>query len=464
MSRPYRLDVRLAVIVTAMSALTLFTAGTVLTLEFTREQFAIEERGLSSQVEEWVALVRREADGSVAFERPDETTQNLDPPYTGLLSGARPIYGYAVVDADGRVLDSSTAKAPAGGPGPITSTPVLSSGPALDGSGPLLIGELYAPEAGVWLRVARARSDVDALANTFFAQLLKEMGWAALLLLIVTIITAVAIVRVSLRGLLRVAAQAERITFDNLHQERLDGEAAPAEVQPFIAAVNKALDSIQAGASAQRDFSIHAAHELRTPLADLRLRLEGLPSGEDRTAAIRDADAMARLFEQLLHIARLDGGVALHLKPLDLSKVVAKVLHEVVPRLVSGGWPVEADGLDRPVRVIGDPTLIALVMRNLLENVRKHTPTGTQVIVQVSDDGVVSFQDTGHGPPPRFPERDFARFARGSDDARAGSGLGLVICETAMRRMGGTFRLDRSRDGCQFVMIFQKAPADRNAS
>ena len=460
MSRPYRLDVRLAVIVTAVSALTLFTAGIVLTLEFTREQCAIEERGLSSQVEDWVTLVQRKADGSVAFERPAETTQDLDPPYTGLLTGARPIYGYAVVDAGGRVLDRSMAKAPAGRPGPMTSTPVLSSGPALDGSGPLLIGELYAPEAGVWLRVARARSDVDALANTFLAQFLGEMGWAALLLLMATIVAAVATVRVSLRGLRRAAAQAERITFENLRHERLGDKGAPAEVQPFIAAVNKALDSIQAGANAQRDFSIHAAHELRTPLADLRLRLEGLPSGADRNAAIRDVDAMARLFEQLLHIARLDGGVALHLGPLDLSEAVAQVLQEAAPRLVSEGWLVEADGLDTPVAVIGDPTLIALILRNLLENVRKHTPTGTQALIQVGDDGVVSFEDTGPGPPPRFRERDFARFVRGSDDVRTGSGLGLSICETAMRRMGGTFRLDRSREGCRFVMSFPKAPPD----
>lgn len=457
MSRPYRLDVRLAVIVTAVSALTLFTAGMVLMLEFRGDQFAIEERGLSSQVEDWAALVRRDADGSVAFERPAETTQDLDPPYTGLLTGARPIYGYAVVDADGRVLDRSAANAPAGGPGPRTSAPVLSSGPGLDGSGPLLIGELYAPEAGVWLRVARARSDVEALANTFLAQLLGEMGWAALLLLMVTIVAAVATVRVSLRGLRRAAAQAERITFENLRHERLGDEGAPAEVQPFIAAVNKALDSIQAGAAAQRDFSIHAAHELRTPLADLRLRLEALPPGEDRNAAIRDVDAMARLFEQLLHIARLDGGVALHLAPLDLSEAVAQVLQEAAPRLVAEGWLVEAEGLDTPVPVIGDPTLIALVLRNLLENVRKHTPIGTKATIQVGNDGTVTFEDTGPGLPSCFPKRDFVRFARGSGDVRTGSGLGLSICETAMHRMGGTFRLDRSEDGCRFVMTFPKA-------
>lgn len=304
---------------------------------------------------------------------------------------------------------------------------------------------------------------MDALANTFLAQFLGEMGWAALLLLMATIVAAVATVHVSLRGLRRAAAQAERITFENLRHERLGDEGAPAEVQPFIAAVNKALDSIQAGAAAQRDFSIHAAHELRTPLADLRLRLEGLPPGEDRTAAIRDVDAMARLFEQLLHIARLDGGAVLHLAPLDLSEAVAQVLEEAAPRLVSEGWLVEADGLDRPVPVIGNPTLIALVLRNLLENVRKHTPAGTQVMVRAGEDGTVTFEDTGPGLPLRVRERDFARFARGSDDGRAGSGLGLSICETAMRRMGGTFRLDRSEDGCRFLMTFSKALPDEDA-
>lgn len=458
MSRPHRLDVRLAVIVTAMSAVTLVAAGMILRMEFTGGQFAIEERGLSSQVEDWAVLVRRQADGSVVFERPAETTEDLDPPYTGLLTGPRPVYGYAIVDAEGRVLDRSAAKAPAGRPGPKTSTPVLSSGSALDGSGPLLIGEVYVPRAGAWLRVARARSDVEALANTFFAQLLEEMGWAALVLLLAIVVTAVAVVRVSLLGLRRVAVQAGRITFENLGRERLDGASAPAEVQPLIAAFNTALDGIEAGASAQRDFSIHAAHELRTPLADLRLRLEGLPSGPDRTAAMRDVDAMARLFEQLLHIARLDGGAAFNLQPLDLAETIAEVLLEAAPRLMAEGRPVEAEGLETPVLVMGDPTLIALVLRNLLDNVRKHTPAGTRITVRVAEDGTVFFLDTGPGLPPGFHRTDlarFARFTRGNDDVRSGSGLGLSICETAMRRMGGTFRLQPSVADCLFVMTFQ---------
>ena len=454
MRRAYRLDVRLAVVVTVISVLTLIGAGTILSLEFTRGQFAIEERGLSTQVEEWAGLLRRNPGGTVVLDRPAEPSSEVDPPYTGLLSGTRPVYGYTVTDETGTVLDRSDANAPAGRPQSADAEPVLSSGPTLDGTGPVLIAELYVPEFGVWLRLARSRSDVTALTNTFFAQSLEELGWAALAMLVVMVITAVSIVRFSLLGLRRVAAQAERITFDNLGHQRLAGSSAPEEVQPLIAAVNHALDSIRAGAVAQRDFSIHAAHELRTPLADLKLRLEGLASDPDRDAAMQDIDAMARLIEQLLQIARLDGSTAFSLQSLRLGETIAQILQDAAPRLVSAGWSLEADGLDLPVRVIGDSTLIGMIVRNLLDNVRKHTPSGTCVKVSISNDGTLLFADTGPGLPREFPCSGFARFVRGNDDARSGSGLGLSICETAMRRMRGTFSREPVVGGATFRMTF----------
>jgi signal transduction histidine kinase len=454
MRRAYRLDVRLAVVVTVMSALTLVGAGMILSMEFTRGQFGIEERGLSTQVEEWAGLLRRDPGGTVVFDRPAEPSLAVDPPYTGLLSGARPVYGYTVTDATGAVLDRSDANAPAGRPEPAGPEPVILIGPTLEGTGPVLIAELFVPEFGAWLRLARSRSDVTALTNTFFAQSLEELGWAALAMLFVMVITAVSIVRFSLRGLRRVAAQAERITFDNLGQQRLSGSSAPAEVQPLIAAVNHALDSIRTGAVAQRDFSIHAAHELRTPLADLKLRLESLASDPDRDAAMQDIDAMARLIEQLLHIARLDGSTVFSLQSLSLGETVAQILNDAAPRLVSAGWSLEAEGLDLPVQIIGDATLIALILRNLLDNVRKHTPAGSSVKVSLADDGTLLFTDTGPGLPG-FPRSSFARFVRGNDDARSGSGLGLSICETAMRRMNGTFNLQPAGSGAAFRMTFR---------
>lgn len=456
MSRPYRLDVRLAVVVTAISALTLFAIGTALTLEFTRGQFSIEERGLSAQTLEWALRVHPGPSNTAVFDRPQEPLGALDHPYTGLLAGKRPIYGYVLVDADGRVLDRSEAKAPAGRPVSRTQEPEISTGPALDGSGPLLVADAYVPDAGVWLRVGRARSDINALANTFFVQLLTELGWAALAILLVMIVTAVAIVRVSLIGLRRVAAQAERITFENLRDERLDGASAPMEVQALIRAVNHALDSIQAGASAQRDFSIHAAHELRTPLADLRLRIDGLPPSADRTAAIRDIDAMARLFEQLLNVARLDGGATFTLETVDLAEAVAKILQEAAPRLVTEGRTIEAEGLEHPVHVRGDLTLIALVVRNLLENFHKHTPLNARLKVRLEPNGSLSFDDTGPGLPVALRGARFVRFARGVDDVRSGSGLGLSICDTAMSRMGGSFKLEPTVSGCRFIAEFQR--------
>ncbi|MDY8109252.1 HAMP domain-containing sensor histidine kinase [Fulvimarina sp. 2208YS6-2-32] len=463
MRRAYRLDVRLAVVVTVISVLTLIGAGTILSMEFTRGQFAMEERGLSTQVEDWAGLLRFDPGGTVVFDRPAEPSLEIDPSYTGLLSGTRPVYGYTVTDAAGTVLDRSDVNAPAGRPGLADPEPVLSIGPTLDGTGPVLIAELFVPEFGVWLRLARSRSDVTALTNTFFAQSLEELGWAALAMLVVMVLTAVSIVRFSLLGLRRVAAQAERITFDNLGHQRLSGSSAPAEVQPLIAAVNHALDGIRAGAVAQRDFSIHAAHELRTPLADLKLRLESLASDPDRDAAMQDVDAMARLIEQLLQIARLDGSTVFSLQSLHLGETVAQILQEAAPRLVSDGWSLEADGLDDPVQIIGDATLIALIMRNLLDNVRKHTLAGSTVRVSISSDGTLLFADTGPGLPSGFPCSSFARFVRGNDDARSGSGLGLSICETAMRRMHGTFSLKPTVSGAAFRMVFRldRPPSNR---
>jgi signal transduction histidine kinase len=454
-----RLDVRLAVVVTVMSSLTLLGAGLILSMEFARGQFAIEERGLTRQAEEWAGLLRKTPDGSVVLERPAEPFSDFDPPYTGLLSGPRPIYGYTVTDATGRVLDRSDANAPAGRPGPPETDPVLLTGPTLDGAGPVLVAELFVPELNVWLRLARSRSDVAALTNTFFAQSFEELGWAALAMLLVVVVTAVSIVRFSLLGLRRVAAQAERITFDNLGHQRLVGPSAPAEIQPLIEAVNKSLDSIRAGAAAQRDFSIHAAHELRTPLADLKLRLEKIASIPDREAAMQDVDAMARLIEQLLQLARLDGSTEYSPGPLHLGETVAHILEETAPRLVSAGWLLEASGLSSKVDVVGDPTLIALVIRNLLDNVRKHTPPGTSVKVSVSDDGGLLFTDTGPGLPQGFPSSGFARFVRGNDDTRSGSGLGLSICETAMQRMNGRFSREPTTLGAAFRMTFTPAAA-----
>ena len=454
----YRLDLRLALVVSASSLITLLAVGSILAGEFTRGQFAIEERGLTSQAREWTGRVRRQADGSIRFQRPPEPDEAPDPPYTGLLTGSHPVYGYAVVDDRGRILDRSAAGAPAGLPGPPRSGLHLSTGVALDGSGPLLIAEAYVPEDGVWFRLTRARSDVDALVNTFFAESLKELGWAAVLTLLVMLLSAVAIVRLSLSGLRDVAAQAQRITFETLGQKRLSARSAPAEVQPLISAVNLALDSIEAGAGAQRDFSINAAHELRTPLADLRLRLEGLPVGTERDIALRDIDAMARLIEQLLTIARLDGSAAFALQPLDLSRTVEELLGEAAPRLVVGGWCVAAELPSSPVQVVGDAALIGLILRNLLENVRRHTPAGTRVTISVSAEGELAFADSGPGLPPELPDCGFARFVRGNANNRTGSGLGLSICETAMKRMGGSFHRDRSVPGTLFRMTFRRLP------
>ena len=122
------------------------------------------------------------------------------------------------------------------------------------------------------------------------------------------------------------------------------------------------------------------------------------------------------------------------------------------------GWTIEAEGLDLPVQIIGDPTLITLIIRNLLDNVRKHTPQGSTVTISISADGTLLFADTGPGLPKWFPASNFSRFVRGNEDTRSGSGLGLSICETAMRRMKGSFRRDPTFSGSAFRLTFSLDP------
>ena len=105
--------------------------------------------------------------------------------------------------------------------------------------------------------------------------------------------------------------------------------------------------------------------------------------------------------------------------PLDLSDTVSDVPQEAALRLRSEGWPVKADVLEGPVSLIGDPTPISLVIRNMLENVPERSPTGTRLSVELGENGVVTFHDTGRGPSPRAPS-----------DASRGSCVDRTTCKT----------------------------------
>jgi two-component system OmpR family sensor kinase len=201
-----------------------------------------------------------------------------------------------------------------------------------------------------------------------------------------------------------------------------------------------------------RRFVADASHELRTPVSAVSAYAEmyqlgmAKPGPElDRAMAgiSQESARMGHLVEDLLTLARLDEGLPLEQKPVELVKLGADAVHTAAA--VGPDWPVRMEAA-RPVEVVGDPLRLRQVVDNLLSNVRAHTPAGTSTVVRVSqanDEAVVEVADNGPGLNYEQRSRVFERFYR-ADPSRSrlkgGAGLGLSIVNAIVTAHGGTVR------------------------
>jgi signal transduction histidine kinase len=182
----------------------------------------------------------------------------------------------------------------------------------------------------------------------------------------------------------------------------------------------------------QEQFLAEAAHELRTPLATLRLALEGATTSRD---AVRMVDHLDRLVTGLLSRARIDSGARpLELTPLRLDLLVEQVVEELPARGASVSLRTE------PTVVLGDPDLLAQAVRNLVENAVRHGTAGdapSTVEVSVAE-GRVAVRDHGPGIDARDREAVFGDRVTGG---RGGIGVGLPIVRWVAELHGGRARV-----------------------
>ena len=241
----------------------------------------------------------------------------------------------------------------------------------------------------------------------------------------------------------------------------LPESALPAELQPLAASLNALLARLDATLSAQRRFTADAAHELRTPLAALKLQVElaeRAPDAHARAAALAElklgVDRATHLAEQLLTLARLEPEApGRNFGNVDLSALAREA---VVARAVLAQDRRIDLGVTRaaPANVRGDAASLATLLSNLLDNALRYTPAGGRVDVAVDDVGgrvTLTVADTGPGIPVAEREQVFARFHRGSaagDAADAGgSGLGLSIVRRIADAHGAAVTLNAGPDG-----------------
>ncbi|MCX5562976.1 sensor histidine kinase KdpD [Streptomyces sp. NBC_00038] len=186
------------------------------------------------------------------------------------------------------------------------------------------------------------------------------------------------------------------------------------------------------GLGQQEQFLAEAAHELRTPLATLRLVVERGGSSDE---TLRLVDRLSRLVTGLLARARLEAGAQrAELVPLRLDQLVETTVDEL-PEHASVTVSSE------PVVVLGDPDLLAQAVRNLVENAQRHGgPAGSPVEVSVAP-GLVTVRDHGAGVPLADRERVFARGVTGGSGTSTGTGAGLAIVRWVAELHHGTARL-----------------------
>ena len=229
----------------------------------------------------------------------------------------------------------------------------------------------------------------------------------------------------------------------------------PAEVRPLVGEMNGLLTRLSAAWDALTHFTADAAHELRSPLAALRLQAQSLQRApDDATRAIATErllagiDRATRLVEQLLALARQEGaGEGAELVSLDLTALARNALADAEPEAARHAIALTLDAPTAPVVLRVDEAALAVLLRNLLGNALRHTPPGGQVRVGVREEASVidlTVEDSGPGIAPDERARVLDRFYRVPGTPGHGSGLGLAIVRAIAERHGAALTLDAS--------------------
>ena len=254
----------------------------------------------------------------------------------------------------------------------------------------------------------------------------------------------------SLRTLTRAAR-----AFDMRTAERqlLPVEGLPTEVASLVRAINEMVERVEQTHEEQELFLATAAHELRTPMAVLRTRLEELPESETKETLRNDVRRMASLVEQLLRLMHIHNNRDLP-DQVDLVATARDVVAERAPLAIDRGVDIELDSVPESLIVKGHRELVGVAIANLVDNAISFSKSGDTLKVRVDSTGTVSVSDCGPGIPDSELERIFEPFAK-SPPNRHGHGLGLAIVRAVMTAHGGEVSARNAVDGgADFALQF----------
>ncbi len=296
-----------------------------------------------------------------------------------------------------------------------------------------------------WQRVGHA-------ASTLFLGLVLPI---VAMMTLATLIATPIVVRRTLAGLGRVAAQAEKIDIDG-HGARLPLEAVPSEIVPLVSAINDALRRLDEGYERHKRFLVDAAHELRTPIAILQTRLESLSLGPDAARVLEDVARLSTLADQLLDLQRVNQQSD-RFSDVDIVAIGKKVAADLAPLAIAADYELSFETASEHVCVRGDQGSLERALANLVQNAIEHGGRKGTIAVRVDLPAIISVTDDGPGIAPVDREHVFEPFYRLHGRSR-GAGLGLNLVQEIVRLHDGQIAISEGPAGGTCVtMMFRPA-------
>ncbi len=233
-------------------------------------------------------------------------------------------------------------------------------------------------------------------------------------------------------------------------------------------AINDFLARVRESAERERVFIADAAHELRTPLAAMRINVEALQSWvisesqqELLAGIVRSNSRAARLVNQLLLMKHSEARIDTVTEPVPLTTLIQERMAALEPLASARGIELEFFA-DDEIRVAGIRERLVSLIDNLIENAVKYSPEGGRIEVQLQSTTTsarLRVSDAGPGIPAELRERVFDRFFRDPNQTQSGSGLGLAIVKAVTQQHNGRVNLSTSAEGGLMVTVDFPHPA-----
>jgi two-component system, OmpR family, sensor histidine kinase TctE len=259
----------------------------------------------------------------------------------------------------------------------------------------------------------------------------------------------------------------------------IDTQVVPLEVVPLVNSVNELFDRERQALSAQRRFLADAAHQLKTPLAGLRMQADLALRAQASEAELkqslqqisRASVSATRTVNQLLALARAEGsGQSMPKQRVDLAQLVIDVVRDALPRAMERNFDLGYEGLEAgsPASSFeGYPALLVELVRNLVDNALNYAPSSPEragvitlrVLADASGDVLLEVEDNGPGIAPQERELVLQPFYRSLGQDADGSGLGLAIVSEIAKRHGALLDIENAHQrevmpGARFRLRF----------